>query len=157
MRFWLLPSRMSCVLLCPSLLLLLLLRCILLLLVDLSLVLWDPSRHLGSLTTANWVSFDFNVSYSSCWGYSLINTLKLKNRSQFRTLFLPHRFIKIRHSHQQTISIEFLTICRIPEFPKSEQNRKSCENVRIWRKRAAVCPKNRSNLKKSFGMNVSQA
>ena len=35
MRFWLLPSRMSCVLLCPSLLLLLLLCCILLLLVDL--------------------------------------------------------------------------------------------------------------------------
>jgi len=33
---------------------------------------------LGSLTAANWVSFDFNVSYSSCWGYSLINTLKLK-------------------------------------------------------------------------------
>jgi len=24
------------------------------------------SRHLGSLTAANWVSFDFNVSYSSC-------------------------------------------------------------------------------------------
>jgi len=39
---------------------------ILLLLVDLSKVLWDPSRHLGSLTAANWVSFDFNVSYSSC-------------------------------------------------------------------------------------------
>jgi len=36
MRFWLLPSRVSCVLLCPSLLLLLLLYCILLLLVDLS-------------------------------------------------------------------------------------------------------------------------
>jgi len=35
--------------------------------------------HLGSLTAANWVSFDFNVSYSSCWGYSLINTLKSKN------------------------------------------------------------------------------
>ena len=34
--------------------------------------------HLGSLTAANWVSFDFNVSYSSCWGYSLINILKLK-------------------------------------------------------------------------------
>jgi len=29
-------------------------------------------------TAANWVSFDFNVSYSHCWGYSLINTLKLK-------------------------------------------------------------------------------
>jgi len=35
------------------------------------------SRHLGSLTAANWVSFDFNVSYSSCRGYSLINTLRL--------------------------------------------------------------------------------
>ena len=41
-------------------------------------MLWGPSRHLGSLTAANWVSFDFNVSYSSCWGYSLINTFKLK-------------------------------------------------------------------------------
>ena len=42
-------------------------------------MIWGPSRHLGSLTAANWMSFDFNVSYSSCWGYSLINTLKLKN------------------------------------------------------------------------------
>jgi len=25
-----------------------------------------PPRHLGSLTAANWVSFYFNVSYSSC-------------------------------------------------------------------------------------------
>jgi len=25
-----------------------------------------PSRHLGNLTAANWVSFDFNISYSSC-------------------------------------------------------------------------------------------
>ena len=24
------------------------------------------SRHLGRLTAANWVSFDFNVSYSTC-------------------------------------------------------------------------------------------
>jgi len=29
-------------------------------------VVRPPSRHLGSLTAANWVSFDFNVSYSSC-------------------------------------------------------------------------------------------
>ena len=43
-------------------------------------LLWGPSRHLGSLTAATWVSFDFNVSYSSCWGYSLINTLKLKKK-----------------------------------------------------------------------------
>jgi len=35
-------------------------------------------RHLGSSTAANWVSFDLNVSCSSCWGYSLINTLKFK-------------------------------------------------------------------------------
>jgi len=52
-------------------------------------------------------------------------------RSQFRTLFLPHRFIKIRPSHQRPVGIEFLTIYRIPEFPKSEQNRKSCGNVQI--------------------------
>jgi len=31
-----------------------------------SQVMWGPYRHLGSLTAANWVSFDFNVSYSSC-------------------------------------------------------------------------------------------
>jgi len=37
--------------------------------------MWGPSRNLGSLTAANWVSFNFNVSYSSCRGYSLINTL----------------------------------------------------------------------------------
>jgi len=51
----------------------------------------------------------------------------LCNRSQFRTLFLPHRFIKIRPSHQRPVSIEFLTICRIPEFPKSEQIEKVAE------------------------------
>jgi len=55
----------------------------------------------------------------------------LCNGSKFRTLLLPHRFIKIRPSRQRPVSIEFLTICRIPEFPKSEQNRKSCGNVRI--------------------------
>jgi len=33
---------------------------------DLSQVMWGPSRHLGSLFAANWVSVDFNVSYSSC-------------------------------------------------------------------------------------------
>ena len=53
----------------------------------------------------------------------------LCNRSQFRTLFLPHRFIKIRPSHQRPVSIEFLTIYRIPEFPKSEQNRKSWDEA----------------------------
>jgi len=51
----------------------------------------------------------------------------LCNRSQFRTLLLPHRFIKIRPSHQRPVSIEFLTICRIAEFPKSEQIEKVAE------------------------------
>ena len=53
-------------------------------------MLWGPSRHLGSLTVANWVCFDFNVSYSSCWGYSLINTFKFKKKrksSKNRRLF----------------------------------------------------------------------
>ena len=67
----------------------------------------------------------------------------LCNRSQFRTLFLPHRFIKIRPSPQRPVSIEFLTI---PGFPKSEQNQKSCGNVRIGRKRASVRRKNHRNL-----------
>jgi len=74
-------------------------------------------------------------------------------RSQFRKLFLPHRFIKIRLSHQRPVSIKFLTICRIPGFPKSEQNRKSCGNVQIWRKRDAVRRTNHCNLK-CFWMKV---
>jgi len=36
------------------------------------------TRYLESLTAANSVSFDLIVSCSSCWGQSLINTLKLK-------------------------------------------------------------------------------
>ena len=41
-----------------------------------------PSRRYQILfpPRASTVSFDFNVSYSSCWGYSLINTLKLKKK-----------------------------------------------------------------------------
>jgi len=52
-------------------------------------VLWGPSRHLGSSTAANWVSFDLNVSCSSCWGYSLINTLKLKKKTQVEECVQP--------------------------------------------------------------------
>ena len=40
-------------------------------------MLWGLPRHLGSLTTATWVSFDFSVSYSSCWGYSLTITTQI--------------------------------------------------------------------------------
>jgi len=78
----------------------------------------------------------------------------LCNRSQLRTLFLPHRFIKIRLSHQRPVCIEFLTICRIPEFPGMNPKRKSCGNVRIRRKRTAVQRKSHGHLKKSFGMNL---
>ena len=39
---------------------------------------FDPAT---GVTAANWVSFDFNVSYSSC---SLINTLKLKKIYYFQ-------------------------------------------------------------------------
>jgi len=51
----------------------------------------------------------------------------LYNRSQFRTLFLPHRFIKIRPSHQRPVRIEFLTICRIPKFPNLSKIKKVAE------------------------------
>ena len=47
------------------------------------------------------VSFDFNVSYSSCWGYSLINTLKLKNKikqtSQMLDVWLQHVCLDLQH------------------------------------------------------------
>jgi len=52
------------------------------------------------------------------------------NRSQFRTLFLPHRFIKIRPSHQRPVSIEFVTICRFQDSPnlsKIEKVAETCE------------------------------
>jgi len=52
----------------------------------------------------------------------------LCNSSQFRTLFLSHRFIKIRLSRQEPVSIEFLTICQIPKFPKSVTYRGSPES-----------------------------
>ena len=52
--------------------------------------------HLGSLTAANWVSFDLNVFYSSCWGYSIINTLK--------TIMPPLCLIKTWHNHRHHAS-----------------------------------------------------
>jgi len=52
---------------------------------------------LGSLTAASWVSFDFNVSYSSWWGYSLINTLKLKKKNWKARLFERLRDFQMTH------------------------------------------------------------
>jgi len=40
--------------------------------------LWFPRAF-------HWASFDFNVSCSSCWGYSSINTLELKKNFQVGT------------------------------------------------------------------------
>ena len=70
---------------------------------------------------------------SLCLPWTVLHRAKksLCNSSQFRTLFLPHRFIKVRPSNQTPVRIEFLTICRIPGFPKSEQNRKSCGKPRF--------------------------
>ena len=49
------------------------------------LFLYIQIRHLGSvITVANLVSFDFNVVYSSYWGNSLINTLKLKTKIEIK-------------------------------------------------------------------------
>ena len=41
------------------------------------------------------------------------------------------------------------------DSPNLSKNRKSCWNVRIWRKRAAVRRKNHSNLNKSLGMSMT--
>jgi len=44
-----------------------------------------PSRHLGSLTAANSVSFIYIVSCSFCWGWASINTLIFKKNSASNT------------------------------------------------------------------------
>jgi len=84
----------------------------------------------------------------------------LCNRSQFRTLFLPHRFMKMKIFRfvlpiSDPSALNFSTICRIPEFPGINPKRKSCENVRIRRKRTTVQRKSHGHLKKSFGMNLA--
>jgi len=53
---------------------------------------YQSTRHLGSLTAANWVSFDFNVAYSSRWGYSLIKTLKFKKKSTRNPVICSRHF-----------------------------------------------------------------
>jgi len=107
--------------------LLLLLCCILLLLVDLSWVLWGPSRHLGSLITANWVSFDFNVSYSSSWGYSLINTLKLKDMTYLdRALFMWTFNVKGEETRERRVGEIWRTervVCRSSNHRRLEIRR----------------------------------
>ena len=49
---------------------------------------------------------------------------------------------------------QFVGYVQIPEFPRMDSKQKSCGNVRIWRKRAAVRRKNHSNLNKIFGMKL---
>jgi len=77
------------------------------------------SRHLGSLTAANWVSFDFNVSYSSCWGYSLINTLKLKKIKTDRRDFVraSQIFHNTCHSLKNLILMVLRTIFIVSYHP----------------------------------------
>jgi len=64
----------------------------------------------GSFPSNSHVSANFSIllRFGEFW-----NPKKsLCNRLQFRTLFLPHRFIKMRPSHQRPVSIESLEICR---------------------------------------------
>ena len=77
---------------------------------------WDvlETRHLGSLTAANWVSFDFNVSCSSCWGSSLINTLKFKK--------------KTRETNQKTIEGTLNLLLAIP----NKKNRNCGRKCHKW-------------------------
>jgi len=61
--------------------------------------------QLGSLTTANWVSLDFNVSYSSCWGYS--KTVKSKKivkgkRGETCGSFVTFRYISNCHTQEMS-------------------------------------------------------
>ena len=73
-------------------------------------MLWGPSRHLGSLTAANWVSFDFNVSYSSCWGYSLINTFKLKKKILFEVMNLPPSSLSAQFAHKSYLCVRVIAV-----------------------------------------------
>ena len=89
-------------------------------------MLWlgGPSRHLGSLTAANWVSFDFNVSYSSFWGYSLINTFKSK-KFRKRTFGRPQPQAGARAPH--VLSHSFSSLCVL-----SARGRHLCAEKRTW-------------------------
>ena len=51
----------------------------------------------------------------------------LCNRSQFRTLLLPHRFIKIRPSHLRPVSIEFLKFVGSQDSPNLSKIEKVAE------------------------------
>ena len=50
------------------------------------------------------MSFDFNVAYSSRWGYSLINTFKLKkNFASFQPILVPR--LAVRPSRRETLPL----------------------------------------------------
>jgi len=78
----------------------------------------------------------------------------LCNRSQFRTLFLPHRFIKIRPSHQRPVSVEFATICGIPGSPNLSKIEKVAENREFDGKETLIVKRDIEISQKSFGMNM---
>ena len=78
----------------------------------------------------------------------------LCNRSQFRTLFLPHRFIKIRPSHQRPVSVEFVTICGIPGSPNLSKIEKVAENRDFDGKETLIVKR---AIAKSFGWKSSSS
>jgi len=58
----------------------------------------------------------------------------LYNWSQFRTLFLPHRFIKIRLSHQQPSALNFTQFVRFQNSPNLSKIEKVAETRKFDRK-----------------------
>ena len=87
----------------------------------------NPSRHLGSLTAANWVSFDFNVAYFSCWRYSLINTLKVKKYPALRIWQKPTSttlsIIACAPGSRRTKSLQTVTARVVPGTASSNSAR----------------------------------
>ena len=91
-------------------------------------ILYRLILNLGSSTAAYWVSFDLNVSCSSCWGYSLINTLKLKKK--LNDIILHIEFLNdiimfskiVWHSYvknSKIMSFNFLfELCRLISYNK---------------------------------------
>ena len=73
--------------------------------------MWGPSRHLGNLTAANWVSFDFNVAYSSCWGYSLrwgwvfLERTRILSGIQFTTHFIEFIVVETKRFVCSTVNV----------------------------------------------------
>ena len=82
--------------------------------------------------SANWVSFDFNVAYSSCWGYSLINTLKLRKMEKRVANSVASRHVRFcflisRYAHckceSQMVDKKFSKVTSLLDVPCKNPHR----------------------------------